>query len=113
VFTPKLEYIRETNNSNPTKPYTAGALEKPNQGKDRSTRAYPDGTKVPESKRRDIHRRRSVRRRGVKNLNPNILTISHIASHSAKELCKDKISLRPDFVSTQESLFYNIETAKL
>jgi hypothetical protein len=29
VFILKLEYIRETNNGDLTKPYTAGALEKP------------------------------------------------------------------------------------
>jgi hypothetical protein len=36
-----------------------------------------------------------------------------MASHSAKELCEDKILLRLDFVLTQESLFCNMETAKL
>jgi hypothetical protein len=39
-----------------------------------------------------------VRRRGVKNLNLNILTVSYIVSYSAKELYKDKMLLGLDFV---------------
>ncbi|OAK93380.1 hypothetical protein IQ06DRAFT_236474 [Phaeosphaeriaceae sp. SRC1lsM3a] len=113
VFKPKLGFMTETNDGDPTKPSTAGALERPDQGKDRSTRAYPDGTELSWKKRRDLHGRRSERRRGVKNLDPTILTVSHIAGHSAKEVCGDKMSLGPDFVSTQESLFCDMETAKL
>lgn len=115
-FNPPLDYMRETNDGDPTKPYTAGALEKPDQGIDRKTRAYPDGTKLSWRKvrrRQDIHGRRSIKRRGIKNLYPDILTVSHLQRHSAKELCESEMSLGPDFVSKSEGLFCGMETAKL
>lgn len=117
-FTPALEYTREENSDDPTKPSTAGALKKPDQGQDRQTRAYPDGTDVGGQKLRrrratSLHGRRAMKVRGVKNLHPDRLTISHLQGHSARELCEDKMSLGPDFISTNEGLFCDMETAML
>lgn len=115
-FQPALSYMGETNDGDPTKPYTAGALKKPDQGKDRKTRAYPDGTNLDGHKlrmRRNIHGRRSVKRRGIKNLDPSVLTVSHLPGHSARELCEHDMSLGPDFVSMEEGLFCDMETATL
>jgi hypothetical protein len=117
-FDPPLEYQRETNSGDPTQPYTAGALEKPDQGQDRQMRAYPDGTEMDSHKLRrrqasTLQGRRTLKVRGIKNLHPDRLTISHLPGHSAKELCEDKMSLGPDFVSTEEGLFCDMETATL
>lgn len=115
-FNPPLKYMRETNANDPTKPSTAGALEKPNQGRDRQTRAYPDGT---EMNSRRLRRRQTsslkgqgkLKIRGIKNLHPDRLTVSHMKGHSAKELCLDEMSLGPDFVSTLEGAFCDMATA--
>ncbi|KAH7398385.1 hypothetical protein BKA66DRAFT_437448 [Pyrenochaeta sp. MPI-SDFR-AT-0127] len=117
-FSPPLAYKREENFDDPTKPATGGALVKPDQGKDRQTRAYPDGTnldghKLRRRQARDLHGRRKLQVRGVKNLQPDRLTISHLPGHSAKELCEDSMSFGPDFVSKEEGLFCDMETATL
>ncbi|KAF2855908.1 hypothetical protein T440DRAFT_438333 [Plenodomus tracheiphilus IPT5] len=118
-FKPPLAYMRDESMGDPTKNSTAGALEKPDQGnEDRMTRAYPDGTDMNLRKRRQQqarspHTRRRLRTRGVKNLDPDRLTVSHMSGHSAKELCEDSMSLGPDFVSKEEGLFCDMETATL
>ncbi|USP75887.1 hypothetical protein yc1106_03161 [Curvularia clavata] len=115
-FNPPLKYMRETNADDPTKPSTAGALEKPNQGRDRQTRAYPDGTDMNSRKLRrqqssNLQGQRKLKIRGIKNLHPERLTVSHMKGHSAKELCLDKMSLGPDFVSVVEGAFCDMATA--
>jgi hypothetical protein len=117
-FSPPLEYQRELNVDDPTKPSTAGAFKKPDQGQDREMRAYPDYTDMDSYKLRrrqasTFQGRRSLKVRGIKNLHPDRLTVSHMHGHSAKELCNDKMSLGPDFVSVAEGLFCDMETATL
>jgi hypothetical protein len=70
----------------------------------RSVRVHP----------RDILSRNSaaVNVQGVKNNMPNLLIVSSINGHSAKEVCQDPNSLGPDFVHTGEKLFCDMETAR-
>ncbi|KAF1936612.1 hypothetical protein EJ02DRAFT_459395 [Clathrospora elynae] len=115
-FDPPLEYMREES-ADPMNS-TAGALVNPDQGKDRTTRAYADGTnldvrKLRKRQSRDLHGRRKMKARGVKNLDPGHLTVSHMKGHSAKELCDDDMSLGADFVSMDEGLFCDMERAQL
>jgi hypothetical protein len=58
VFDPPMDYTRNENADDPTKPNTAGGLKKPDQGKDRKTRTYPDGTGMK------IHDTREAARQG-------------------------------------------------
>jgi hypothetical protein len=108
-FSPSLEFTAGNDASD------QGGLEKPDQGKDRTMRAYPDGTEVKKAKaRRGLYGRRTQKaRRGIKNIMSDRLTVSHETTHSAKELCDDDNSLGPDFVSIEEGLFCDMETAKL
>jgi hypothetical protein len=117
-FNPPLEYQRETNTGDPSQPSTAGALEKPDQGQDRQMRAYPDGTVIDSHKLRrrqaaTFQGRRGLKIRGIKNLHPDRLVVSHLPGHSASELCKDEMSLGSDFVSIEEGFYCNMETATL
>lgn len=118
-FDPPLEYKRDENQGDPSQNSTAGALERPDQGSaDRETRAYPDGTDLNHHQRRrqygrNLHTHRKLRTRGVKNLDPERLTISHMPGHSAREVCQDSMSLGPDFVSKEEGLFCDMEKATL
>jgi hypothetical protein len=117
-FNPPLEYQRETNSDDPSKPSNGGALEKPDQGQDRKMRAYPDHTNMDSHRLRrrqasTLHGRRALTVRGIKNLHPDRLTVSHMQGHSARELCADKMSLGPDFVSIAEGAFCDMETATL
>ena len=60
------------------------------------------------TKRRD---NRSFRhfKRDNRNNRPGHLVISSIKTHSAKELCESQTSMGPDFVSTVEGLFCDME----
>jgi hypothetical protein len=118
IFKPTMSYLAETNTGDPTKPSTAGALDKPDQGKDRKTRAYPDGTKLENHKARrrqvqSIHGGRDAPDAGVGKQFVDRLTVSHMSGHSAKQLCEDSMSLGPDFVSSEEGLFCDMETSTL
>jgi hypothetical protein len=117
-FSPPLQYQMETNGGDPTKPSTAGAVIKANQGIDRKTRAYPDGANLGGHKfrsrhARDVPSRQSLKIRGIKNYQHDRLTVSHLPGHSAKEVCEHEMSLGPDFVSMEEGLFCDMETATL
>ncbi|KAH0564729.1 hypothetical protein GP486_001876 [Trichoglossum hirsutum] len=119
-FNPPLQYERASDGgSHGSDPSTGGALKKPNQGIDRKTGAYPDGTdmSIHDTRKRharDITPRNSTASSNVKGKNnrPGHLTISHISGHSAKELCEHPNSLGPDFVSTVEKIFCDMETGK-
>jgi hypothetical protein len=110
IFKPPIEYNDK------------GGPKRPNQGIDRKTRAYPDGTNMHIHDTRgsvrvhpkDILSRNSaaVNVQGVKNNMPNLLIVSSINGHSAKEVCQDPNSLGPDFVHTGEKLFCDMETAR-
>jgi hypothetical protein len=113
-FSPPLKFKAKNDAEDVSEPSTDGAFKKPDQGKDRATHAYPDGTEFKEAKgRRGLHGRRTQKARGIKNLLSDRLTVSHETAHSAKELCEDDHSLGPDFVSVNEGLFCDMETAKL
>jgi hypothetical protein len=113
-FNPPLDFKVGNDAADVSEPSTDGALTKPDQGKDREMRAYPDGTTLKSSKiRRGLHGRRRNAIRGIKNIMSDQLTVSHETTHSAKELCTDSNSLGPDFVSIEEGLFCDMETAKL
>ncbi|KAL2008388.1 hypothetical protein VTN00DRAFT_8370 [Thermoascus crustaceus] len=119
-FHPPLEYERSSDGKNhgTNDPSSGGALKKPNQGIDRKTRAYPDGTNmhIHDTKRR--HARDLTppalpsNVKGLKNNRPDHLVISHKPVHSAKEVCEHPSSLGPDFVSTVEKVFCDMETGK-
>lgn len=117
-FHPPLEYGRASDGqSEGTGASTGGALKKPDQGIDRQTRAYPDGTdmKIHDTGRK--HARDTTPRDGTdvvrtKNNRPDHLIISNIPGHSAKELCEHPNSLGPDFVSTVENIFCDMESGK-
>lgn len=103
-FDPPLEYGRDS---------ASGALLKPDQGIDRHTNGYPDGTNMNIHKRkhaRDTTPRGGTDAGGNKNNKPGHLIISNIQGHSAKELCEHPNSLGPDFVSTAENIFCDMET---
>ncbi|PGH02960.1 hypothetical protein AJ79_07497 [Helicocarpus griseus UAMH5409] len=104
-FDPPLEYMEDP----------VGALKKPDQGIDRRTRAYPDGTnmKIKDAKRRHVRDlpKRNLNVRGVKNNRADHLVISDIEGHSARELCEHPNSLGPDFVHKREKVFCDMETA--
>jgi hypothetical protein len=120
-FQPPLEYKRASDGqSHGTDPSSGGALKKPDQGTDRSTRAYPDFTNMNIHDTRRRHTRDMTARndmassnvRPTKNNRPDHLIISNIEGHSAKELCEHPNSLGPDFVSTVEKIFCDMETGK-
>ncbi|KAH0538331.1 hypothetical protein FGG08_005066 [Glutinoglossum americanum] len=120
-FHPPLEYERASDGaSHGTNPSTGGALKNPDQGIDRETRAYPDGTNMGIHNTRRRHARDMAVRngtaspnvKGIKNNRPDHLVISNIQGHSAKELCEHPNSLGPDFVSMVESIFCDMETEK-
>jgi hypothetical protein len=96
-----------------------GSLSSPNQGIDRKTRAYPDGTKLPSKrglrkrKARDLAGRQASLEPVEENKFANILTVSHMEGHSAKELCDHDMSLGPDFVSMEEGLCCDMDTSRL
>jgi hypothetical protein len=117
-FNPPLEYQRETNSNDPSKPSNRGALEKPDQGQDQKMRAYPDHTNIDSHRLRKqqastLHSRRALTVWGIKNLYPDRLTVSYMQGHSARELCANKMSLRLDFVLIAEGAFCDMETATL
>jgi hypothetical protein len=65
-----MEYLRNENAGDPTKSSTAGALKKPDQGEDRKSRAYPDGTdmNIHDTRKRhanDLNGRSKLNVRGV------------------------------------------------
>ncbi len=102
LFNPPLDYATG-----------GGALLKPNQGIDRHTRGYPDGTnmKIHDTGRK--HARDTTPHAGIdKNNKPCHLIISNINGHSAKDLCEHPNSLGADFVSTAEHIFCDMETGK-
>lgn len=74
----------------------------------------PDGadadlSQVITSKRlRDVQPSRHFRRDNGNNM-PGRLIISNIDTHSAKELCESHTSMGPDFVSTVEGVFCDME----
>jgi hypothetical protein len=113
-FSPELEYSQNENADDPTKPSTAGALKNPDEGIDRKTSAYPDGTDMNIGKNNKRHSRNFKRSKvkGVKNLKPGTLVVSHFSQHSAKEMCEHPMSLGPDFVSVEENVYCDMETAK-
>ncbi|KAL4948796.1 hypothetical protein BDW69DRAFT_198607 [Aspergillus filifer] len=100
-----------------------GGLKRPNQGIDRKTRAYPDGTNmhIHDTKRSHVRDWNISSRntttagniRGLKNNNPDHLIISSREGHSARELCDHPNSLGPDFVDKVEGLFCDMETGKV
>lgn len=67
-----------------------GALDRPDQGIDRKTSAYPDGTKLPSGRKlrkrqvRDLVGRQGVHEPDPKNTFAERLTVSHMPGHSAK-----------------------------
>lgn len=120
-FSPPLDYERASDGENHgSDPSTGGALKSPDQGIDRDTRAFPDGTdmKIHDTKKRharDINLRNTMNSRnvkGIKNNGVDHLVISNIPGHSAIELCEHPNSLGPDFVSTVEKIFCDMETEK-
>jgi hypothetical protein len=94
-----------------------GALKKPNEGIDRGTRAYPDGTNfhIHDTKKRrharDVNPQ-GLNVTGVKNVMPGHVVISNLEGHSAKEVCEHPNSLGPDFVNKNEGIFCDMETGK-
>ncbi|KAL4798010.1 hypothetical protein BDV19DRAFT_386668 [Aspergillus venezuelensis] len=100
-----------------------GGLKRPNQGIDRKTRAYPDGTNmhIHDTKRSHVRDWNTLSRntttigniRGLKNNNPDRLIISSREGHSARELCDHPNSLGPDFVDRFEGLFCDMDTGRV
>ena len=120
-FHPPLKYDRAgEGQSHGSDASSGGPLQKPNQGIDRKARAYPDGTDMNIHDTRRRHTRDMTSRetknsgnvKGIKNNRSENLVISNIPGHSAKELCEHPMSLGPDFVSTVEKIFCDMETAK-
>ncbi len=116
TFAPPLEYMADVNENTLSLGSTAGALKKPDLGIDRQTSLYPDGTEMhlhPEIKRGHARNFKRTAVQGVKNMMLGTLVVSHFPQHSAKDMCESPTSLGPDFVSLEENLFCDIETAKL
>lgn len=115
IFSPPLEYSGNENAGNPDLPSTAGALKEPDRGIDRKTSAYPDFTDMnigKDNKKRHARQLKRSNVKGVKNLKPDTLVVSHFDRQSAKEMCEHPNSLGPDFVSVAEGVFCDMETAK-
>ncbi|KAK2812111.1 hypothetical protein FQN49_008404 [Arthroderma sp. PD_2] len=99
---------------------TGGALKDPDQGIDRKTSAYPDGTDLRDLKGKKKKKRagdsisdtKGVRSnvKGLKNNMPDDLVISHLKGHSAKNVCDSGTSLGPDFISMYEKVFCDMQT---
>ena len=111
-FHPPLDYVRAGDGGS-----TGGALKKPDQGIDRKTRSYPDGTNMKIHDTGKRHARDMTPRTGkhvkrITNNQPGHLVISNIPGHSAKELCEHPNSLGPDFVSTVENVFCDMTAEK-
>ncbi|KAF2468327.1 uncharacterized protein BDR25DRAFT_203090, partial [Lindgomyces ingoldianus] len=117
IFTPPLEYTRNTNENNPdpTAPDMSGSLKEPDRGKDRGNRAYPDGTDLKgwSIARKKRHAKDSKSRRGIKQALSETLVVSHFPSHSAREMCEDPMAFSWDFVSVQEGLLCDMTLRKL
>lgn len=117
-FDPPLEYERgDAGKSQDTEASTGGSLKRPDQGIDRKSRAYPDSPKMRirdtgRKHARDTTPRDSTNIANIKNNRPDHLVISNIPGHSAKELCEHPSSLGPDFVSTVENIFCDMESGK-
>jgi hypothetical protein len=60
-------------------------------------------------KRSSVGASRLSKRNGTSLLHPGHLVISHLESHSAKEVCESETSMGPDFVSTIEGVFCDME----
>ncbi|KAF2200758.1 hypothetical protein GQ43DRAFT_60948 [Delitschia confertaspora ATCC 74209] len=118
-FSPPLKYTRQ---GEPKPDSSGGAPLKPNQGIDRKTNAYPDGTDMKIGTHRKMIRGEPLAANetytplpgltGVKNPEPFVIIESHLEGHSAKELCEHPMSLGPDFVSVTEKIMCDMETEK-
>lgn len=111
-FHPPLKYTRQGDPNTDS----GGGLQDPDQGIDRTRRAYEDGAPGMHTKRRLAARDltgdgNSTGIVGIKNNRPGHLIISNL-DHSAKELCEHHASLGPDFVSIKEGVYCDMETAK-
>ncbi|KAF2002762.1 hypothetical protein P154DRAFT_430503 [Amniculicola lignicola CBS 123094] len=98
IFNPRPEYTED------------GGLKDPDQGKDRATDGYPDGSKLPWLNNGKAKRHPRDFQEGElpkSNNKPDALTVSHLPGHSARELCESVTSLGPDFVvdNGEEKLF--------
>jgi hypothetical protein len=119
-FDPPLQYGPSTLSDGTN--ITTGLI-MPDQGVDKQTWAYPDGTALSYDQPKVFPRGAPVRRhaRDVKsgkkhsskkhkNIRPDHVVISNMKGHSAQELCEHPTSLGPDFVSTVEGMFCDMET---
>jgi hypothetical protein len=111
IFRPPLQYTDD-----------GGAPKNPNRGIDRKKRAYPDGTVMHLKKANSRRHTRDFEAltgnatasavSGIKNMIPDHLVISNLPDHSAKHVCEHPTSLGPDFVSTVEKIFCDMDTGK-
>lgn len=109
-FKPPLTYTRAGDPGTSS----GGGLVKPDQGIDRARRGYStNAPKIPQKRGLRFDRRGDGNSTfaGVKNNRPSRLVISNLG-HSAKEVCEHHMSLGPDFVSTTEGIYCDMEHAK-
>ncbi|KAF2823854.1 hypothetical protein CC86DRAFT_408874 [Ophiobolus disseminans] len=94
-----------------------GELVYADQGVDRSQGAYPDKVTLPwlKDKKQKREHGRHFKRNYISNPYPERLTISHIASHSARMLCESDASRGADFVAIndEEKLFCDMSEKRI
>lgn len=105
-FIPRPEYTED------------GGLKYPDHGKDRATNGYPDGSNLPWLKKGKTKRHPRDFQDGElpkSNNKPDVLTVSHLPGHSARELCESVTSLGPDFLvdNGEEKLFCDMTKKQL
>lgn len=105
-FVPRLEYTED------------GGLKDPDHGIDRATDGYPDGTYFPWITNGKTKRHPRDFKEGElpkSNNKPDVLTISHLPGHSARELCESITSHGPDFLvdNGEEKLFCDMTRKEL